>query len=59
MNNIKLASKIISSAIQGKCPVCGGKLYYISTTLEEMKPDICKCEKCKKKWKNKKDYYIP
>lgn len=55
MNNVNRVSKMISSLIHGKCPVCGGKLYYVSITIEEMNPDILKCEKCKKEWVN--EYY--
>lgn len=52
MNNVNRVSKMISSVIHGKCPVCGGKLYYVSTTIEEMDPDILKCENCKKELVN-------
>lgn len=55
MNNVNRVSKMISSVIKGKCSFCGGKLYYISTTLNEMKPNILKCEKCKREWVN--EYY--
>lgn len=55
MSNIREVAKMISSVIHSKCPVCGGKLYYVSTTIEEMNPNILKCEKCKKEWVN--EYY--